>query len=973
MAAKYREIKASYKEVSLQLALIQVKDKKDKYQNLQNQIREAEDGRTEWQSLLGKAEAELQEFKNSNLDKEKALSASQRMLNELIDKIRTQENDKNIFTERISYIANNRTRLQQEIEASKKRLGEAQEKITSNKRKLGNTSEDNSFLEQEMKKASAHLEDVRNAHSSLRSELDDYIKNQSELEQSIFELEKARAIHESQGKNLEEEMQRNESEMKTHNDELKRLRNNISEVDKEKTTLQEEISKIEQSETQRKKELADCEANFEIVNSELQRLNRSADAKRNEFELTKSLVENLEGFPESIKFLNKNKDWTKNALLVSDIFYTKEEYRVALENHLEPYLNYYVVQTYSDAKQAIQLLGRSQKGRANFFILEAFESYTSPSFITPANAVAAIDLVDVDEPYRRLAAWLFDRVFVTSGALEDVQQVPGTMLLSKDGRFSQGNFTLSGGSVGLFEGKRIGRRKNLEILEKAILELDKKIKESLSSTTKITSDIDRLKRSASESVLKEKQNLLNEVSERQVTYKTKLENYEAFLGDISKKWESALERIRAIENMDNETMQQLNSRQSEREKLTAMISEKDGSFADFAKKLNSASEAFKEKEITFIKQQNEIDQITRELEFYQNIYDETSEKLSSNKAQMVSADQETEDLKNKIGVIETDLITHYEQQKQSKADLGKFEESYFSARNIIHEKEEHIRTINRSGNQKQLLLTELKDKFNEIKLSLSSIDERMKVEFSISLDQIIEESNKSKDQAKEANQEDLEERVFKMRRRLENYGEINPMAVEAFNEMQERHSFITGQIEDLRDSKKSLLATIDEIENTATEHFMEAFDRVKLNFQKVFRSLFSVDDDCDLRLADPSMPLDSKILIEAKPKGKRPITIDQLSGGEKTLTATALLFSLYLLKPAPFCVFDEVDAPLDDSNISKFNKIIKEFSGNSQFIIITHNKLTMDAMDVIYGVTMAEQGISSVLPTNLNAINYNPN
>ena len=126
-------------------------------------------------------------------------------------------------------------------------------------------------------------------------------------------------------------------------------------------------------------------------------------------------------------------------------------------------------------------------------------------------------------------------------------------------------------------------------------------------------------------------------------------------------------------------------------------------------------------------------------------------------------------------------------------------------------------------------------------------------------------------------------------------------------------------------------------------------------------------------LIDPDDPLDSKINIMAKPKGKRPLTINQLSGGEKTLTAISLLFAIYLLKPAPFCIFDEVDAPLDDANIDKFNNIIRDFSKDSQFIIVTHNKRTMASTNVMYGVTMEKQGISKVLPVDLVALNLSEN
>jgi chromosome segregation protein len=189
----------------------------------------------------------------------------------------------------------------------------------------------------------------------------------------------------------------------------------------------------------------------------------------------------------------------------------------------------------------------------------------------------------------------------------------------------------------------------------------------------------------------------------------------------------------------------------------------------------------------------------------------------------------------------------------------------------------------------------------------------------------------------------------------------------AYDEAKERYDFIVQQRQDLINSKETLLETISEIDSKATELFMAAFNDARENFIKVFRSLFEEDDTCDLLLTDPQNPLESRIEIIAKPKGKRPLSINQLSGGEKTLTATALLFSLYLLKPAPFCIFDEVDAPLDDANIAKFNNIIKDFSSNSQFIIVTHNKKTMSAVDIMYGVTMV-QGVSKVVPVDFREL-----
>jgi chromosome segregation protein len=200
-----------------------------------------------------------------------------------------------------------------------------------------------------------------------------------------------------------------------------------------------------------------------------------------------------------------------------------------------------------------------------------------------------------------------------------------------------------------------------------------------------------------------------------------------------------------------------------------------------------------------------------------------------------------------------------------------------------------------------------------------------------------------------------------MKKRLENMGEVNPTAIEAFTEMKKRFDFIVEQKNDLTSAKDTLMQTIQEVEATANQKFLETFNKVRENFQKVFKALFTEEDTADMIMENPENLADTGIDIIAKPKGKRPTSITQLSGGEKTLTATALLFAIYLIKPAPFCILDEVDAPLDDANVGKFTKMIRQFSKESQFIIVTHNKTTMSTVDIIYGVTMQEAGVSKLV------------
>jgi chromosome segregation protein len=207
----------------------------------------------------------------------------------------------------------------------------------------------------------------------------------------------------------------------------------------------------------------------------------------------------------------------------------------------------------------------------------------------------------------------------------------------------------------------------------------------------------------------------------------------------------------------------------------------------------------------------------------------------------------------------------------------------------------------------------------------------------------------------------LRDEIQGHRDKIKSLGNINFAAFEEFTTEKQRLEFLTTQRNDLLEAEKTLLATIEEINQTAQTTFLTTFEKIRTNFIETFKSLFDPGDECDLRLEENVDPLEARIEIVAKPRGKRPTSIDLLSGGEKTLTATALLFAIYLVKPSPFCILDEVDAPLDDANVDRFTRILKKFSDNTQFLVVTHNKRTMEAASALYGVTMEEEGVSKLV------------
>jgi chromosome segregation protein len=390
----------------------------------------------------------------------------------------------------------------------------------------------------------------------------------------------------------------------------------------------------------------------------------------------------------------------------------------------------------------------------------------------------------------------------------------------------------------------------------------------------------------------------------------------------------------------------------------------EGEYQQTEQEYNKASGAYNESNMQLIRQQNTISGLKQEHIFKQNQLNDLHKQIETNTQQLKETVEEIVS-SQKVLAEADELLLHLLRKKEAEEkQLNETERGYYDLRNALQEKESALRSKTKTKEQIEHQFGEIKDRLNDLKLQLAGMKERLLVEFKVELDAIIDEPRMTKTPI-----EELQALADKMKKRLENIGEINPTAIEAFAEMKKRYTFIAEQKNDLVNAKESLLQTIQEVESIANQQFLDTFNKVRENFQKVFKALFTEEDTADMIMENPEDLSETGIDIVAKPKGKRPSSINQLSGGEKTLTATALLFAIYLIKPAPFCILDEVDAPLDDANIGKFTNMIKQFSESSQFIIVTHNKQTMGAVDVIYGVTMQEAGVSKLVPVDFRTLN----
>ena len=955
---KYYELKSGYKQYSISLGLKQSEDFRNSERKIVQQLATEENNRAAFTAEIAQAEAIVEKSKAELIQFEKLLASRQKTLNEHVNKIRQQESDKKIKNERLKYLSERAKDLQSQIEKDKESKERADFSLKGLRSEYGSLQKMFDEVESQLLVFKRALDDQKTKTDELQNEVNKIRTDYKKLQEDSYQHSKSLEIKEIQLNSLKLELDKTAIGSQEKYSQLESFDQKIEELQKAQNKEAELLEFLKREEVEILERREESEQLLEQSKENLQKLKRQLDAKENEYKLTKSLVENLEGFPEAIKYLKKNVRWGKDTPLLSDIITCDEKYRVAIENYLEHYMNYFVVEKESNAFEAVNVLGDSNRGKANFFILSKIGEDLPAQVKIPAGGIRAIDIVEYDAKFNDLVQLLLGNVFLFE-ADHLTEPEDGTVFLNINGRLARKKISISGGSVGLFEGKKIGRAKNLEKLSKDIKSLNSQIEKLEDITLHQQERVLKLKQQSKKTEIDATQQNYSRVAQELSAVTSRKDQLQQFINSEATRKEDIQDSITDLQEELTTLRPEAEQARAQLTLLERELSEKSQDLQKQNELLNVKSAGYNQQNILFHQQKNKLESTSREIDYKEQSLATASERIVKNQDELKNAETDIKNLLEQSEEFDDSLLTLYDEKETIEKGVNEAERDYYRLRGEIDTQEKNVREIQKKKENGESLIFELKGALNEVKLQIQSLLDRISVEFEVNL-KSIEEGEKD-----DLSIAELEQNIRKIKDQMEKLGPINPMAMEAYNEIKERFDFITAQKLDLVQAKESLLSTIDEINTVAKENFMEAFDKIQKNFVTVFRSLFTNEDDCSLILSDPDNPLESSIEITAKPKGKRPLSINQLSGGEKTLTATSLLFAIYLLKPAPFCIFDEVDAPLDDANIDKFNNIIRTFSKDSQFIIVTHNKRTMASTDIIYGITMIEQGVSRVVPVDL--------
>ena len=960
-AEKYFEIKTEYKEVSIELAKASLEGFNVTYKNLNEQQQAEVDKRIEIETAIAVEEAALEKEKLGFIEQEKALHHLQQAYNEMLSTVRNKESDKSLTTQRLQYLKERETGLKEFLNKAGGQLKGLDESIVF----TNNQIKEDEIKLVEFEEALVNLKDAveqkRKVFDEKRSNIDELRKDNQAIQRNQFEAEKQVAVADTSIQNLQRSIHQLQDEKLQRQTQVQQLEADKKVKEQELEQKKVDLQQLQDHQEFTKEQILQSQNMLEGLRSELAEENRKLDSKKNEHDLLKSLIDSMEGYPESVKFLHKNADWNYEAPLLSDIIYVKEAYRAAVENVLEPYLNYYIVNNLQEGLQAIHLLDDNKKGKANFFLQDKFTAFEQT--YQPAGTIPALSVVEIDSKYSNLAKHLLGNVFIAENE-DALQNSNGAVVLEKTGKYVKGKYSLTGGSVGLFEGKKIGRAKNLEKLIEEINTQDALVTVLKTSINAKHNEVIAFNEQLKENAIKQNQQDINNLTNHVFSLQNKLENLLHLEETSTKRVEDFQGQLQDNHDAIESTRTALEKFNTQLHELSEKIGIVEQDYTLAEQDYTNATHTYNDSNLQFAKQQNKVASLKQEFDFKSNQLNNLKVEIESSNTQLQEAAASITETATSLQQVEVLLVTMLQNKDVEEKKLNEADQAYYNHRNALAQKESELRHKQKSKEGIDTLLNEIKDKLTELKLQLAGMKERLNVEFKIDLDVIINEARSGEEPL-----DSLKERSERMRKRLENIGEVNPTAIEAYTEMKKRYEFILEQKNDLVTAKDSLMQTIQEVEATANQQFLDTFNKVRENFQKVFQALFTEDDTADMVLIDPNNLAETGIDIVAKPKGKRPSSIGQLSGGEKTLTATALLFAIYLIKPAPFCILDEVDAPLDDANVGKFTNMIKQFSENSQFIIVTHNKMTMSAVDVIYGVTMQEPGVSKLVPVDFRSLN----
>ncbi|HZW40332.1 MAG TPA: chromosome segregation protein SMC [Ignavibacteriaceae bacterium] len=979
-ADKHNKISTSLRELEVDLAEREYALYNIKNEEIKTTKEENFKQRIVVESDLSKFEDNLKEIKINLNEVEQQLKEKRSDITRNKEKIFETQKTISISEERKKSLEKNLIRFEQELNEYKEQLEETYLFIDESKgiiadieSKLGKKETDRKTTEEQLNSFKSQYEIKKEELKVFSNSLLDRFKEISQKENSYNNLKKA----------LED---KNKLIAKL-NDRISSLTNNIAktvgfieDLNDEKIEIEKKFQESEALYAAKQKEKEELEKKLNKLKEKELEDKSYINSIKDKISFIQNLIDNLEGVSKGAKVLLENSSWANGSRsLLAHIGDSSEEHRLAVEAALKNNLNNILIETLEDLKNGIQYLKDTESGKASFYInnlydpkkqsfLTKIQSYfnkrkTKKLLTEPGIIGWAKDFVITDEKWKPYFNNILDNIIVvdnldTAFKLSEKYHVFNFVTL--DGDYIDRCGVVEAGSAPKLDDSLFGRKLLLENLKNEFPVRE----ESLANLKIIIYETEEQLNAIDLKVLSDQgKYLLNDLGnvEKQIA-QFEFEKQKAVdeIERARKELQEHAAESNRLDSQKNDLEIEVRSKKEEKDKADKEQENLENDVKKFEEEFNQIAASLNKLNLELERlageKRNTLNEVARSQEMIENI----KKSIDKRDNDIKSANEEADTI---TGLLDEYLETYKEYESTGailQKEEGEIDNVYKTIRQEISAIENNLSSLRKRKEQISDEIHSADIKQSEIKNKISNLIEHIKENYSLTL------LLKTFDDLGEFDFVTKRQEVDSLKQQIKNLGPINLLAYSEFEEEKQRMEFLQKQRNDLVESEKDIIKTIDEINNTAKTLFSETFEKIRGHFVNIFRGLFNPGDEADLRLEENADPLEAKIEIIAKPKGKRPTSIELLSGGEKTLTAIALLFAIYLVKPSPFCILDEIDAPLDDANIDRFTKIISDFSKDTQFIVVTHNKRTMEAASTLYGVTMQEEGVSKLVSVRFN-------
>ncbi|MFO7783577.1 MAG: chromosome segregation protein SMC [Thermodesulfobacteriota bacterium] len=840
---------------------------------------------------------------------------------------------------------------------------EIEERVAVLRENAGALEGEMALLDQRLKKRNAVLEEIRIEYERARTDVNSGVTKEMGLNQEsgylnqrIGEITDGRARLEQEKAEVAEKIERMVEASRRKTETREALAGKLAGIEEDLGLERERRDELEQVRRREEADLKKAETELANRDSRLSSL--------------RSLTENFEGYKVGVRTIMKAKDLEVRNQgrvfgLVADIIEVAPEFEQAVEAVLADRLQYIVVEGLEDGKEAVAYLKERARGRSSFVPLRHLRPNGNGS--GAGNGLPLLrDRVSAPEAYRPLIHTLLGDAVIA----EDLDQAIAVWsrngirqcLVTPDGDMIDERGVISGGKVTQSSHGLLARKREIFELEQQVASGRKEVETLIARLEQIDQDAQE-KRARLESLELEREECREQINEHDqavLRFGHELDQLEKFSDRITGELEQKdkekgkhqqdlmriEEELAACKERIRENEVYLKGKETE---LKESEEEAERFRSELAQRKMDVNLA-KEEEKGLLRQLERIDEYT----------DEAREKLEKIGRDAGAARKTFQDCEEREKAVKEELAELRERLASAEETVNSADQERGSFKNRIREEEKEVGTIRGE-------LDDLKERINRGRMQQSEITHRMnslveivRDKFNLELaevyNQYVEEAFSSSE-----TRDILEER----KQYREKLGEVNLAAIHEHEELKERYAFITGQRDDLLNSIESLNKAIRKINRICLEKFSQTFIEVDQKIREVFPILFK-GGTAGLKLTDESRPLESGVLVEVRPPGKKLSHMGLLSGGEKALVAMALLFAIYLIKPSPFCLLDEVDAPLDEANLDRFNNLLGEIRKYSQVVLVTHNRRSMEIAERLFGVTMEQAGVSKLVSVNLS-------